>query len=73
MNFSLYSDIIFLRKNDYQNLKQTFTEFKKSFNIPDETDESSLKIYLLDKDISCPYKICGGKGNVDKTKNRHFK
>ena len=52
--------------------KKSYNELKKSFNIPQDSDGSLIKIFA-DKNVSCPYKICGGKGHVDKNMIRHTK
>ena len=50
-------------------LEKELKNLKESFKIPD--DSCSDVIILNSKDCTCPYKVCGGQGNINENKSKH--
>jgi len=67
-----YLKIFFERDEKCKELENQIKNFKKSFDIPDENSLPGIVIQNS-VDVACPYKLCGGKGNIDKSKKSHRK
>ncbi|CAF0878773.1 unnamed protein product [Brachionus calyciflorus] len=50
-------------------LEKEINNLKKSFKIPN--DSNNDVIIINSKDCSCPYKVCGGQGNINENNSKH--
>jgi hypothetical protein len=63
-------NLINYRNREFEDLSNNLQHLKNTFNIPSENDIIRL---ISTKEVECPYKICGGDGNINPERTRHLK